>query len=328
MNKKKIEWGDGTQESKDSRLLAFKTIEESERLKGHGIARWLVKYIFSLEVYGIGEPHPSNEYLCKKYNADNNGHCSLNTMMQEIWWAKKSEFITTTGKGRTRTFELNIRFLTDEMAKVKGLEIKRAQEKERSRAYLLSQLNSVTENPESKSIQKSIPKLTQKSIPKLEGQNNSGDSASKGKGGGKGEGLLLAKANRKSEVLEVVQVVGLDAIEEKGKLRIVDKEGNVVGGNPYTEKAYMLWEEIMGCPLKRNQWNSKAGYNLLRAKDKGEEWFRKMLIVLRECKKDPKADFRAKNIANLSDLQKNWEYLVDWARQKAEKKAEKNSVHL
>ena len=102
--------------------------------------------------------------------------------------------------------------------------------------------------------------------------------------------------------------------ETKQKLRVVDKDGKVRGGHPLTERAYELWEEIMGLPCKRDQWNSHAGYNMMRAKDKGEEWLRRMLIIARECKKDTKADFRATHISNLADLQKNQDMLVDWAR--------------
>ena len=102
--------------------------------------------------------------------------------------------------------------------------------------------------------------------------------------------------------------------ETKQKLRVVDKDGKVRGGHPLTERAYELWEEIMGLPCKRDQWNSHAGYNMMRAKDKGEEWLRRMLITARECKKDTKADFRATHISNLADLQKNQDMLIDWAR--------------
>lgn len=104
------------------------------------------------------------------------------------------------------------------------------------------------------------------------------------------------------------------------KNRKVDENGVVVGGNVNTERAYELWEEIMGQPCKRNRWNGNAGYNMMRAKNKGEEWLRKMLILARECKKDPKADFRAKNVANLFELQKNQDFVLDWARQKVIKK--------
>ena len=172
-------WGNETPESKEKRLLAFQTIESSERLREHSIAKWIVKYIFALEVYGIGEPHPSTKYLCEKYNEDNNGHCSPTTMTQEIWWAKKSEFIATTGRGKTRTFELNVRFLTDEMAKLKGLQLKREQERARARMRVLEEFNSV----ELEVIPNNLPN----NLPNFEAQNNRGNftpnsnSNSKGK---------------------------------------------------------------------------------------------------------------------------------------------------
>ena len=120
----------------------------------------------------------------------------------------------------------------------------------------------------------------------------------------------------------IVSIVGLKAKTVNGKLRVVDDAGKVVGGHPYTEKAYAIWEEIMNQPLKRDNWNSIAGYNILRDSKKGEEWLRKMLVISKACKSDPKADFRARNIANLVELQKNWEFLMDWARQKASSQSE------
>ena len=96
----------------------------------------------------------------------------------------------------------------------------------------------------------------------------------------------------------------------------MDENGKVKGGHPLTERAYELWEEIMGQPCKRDQWNSKAGWNMMRAKNKGEEWLRGMIIIARESKKDPKADYRASHVANLFDLQKNQEYVLDWYRKK------------
>ena len=110
--------------------------------------------------------------------------------------------------------------------------------------------------------------------------------------------------------------------------RIKDGEGRVVGGNVLVERAYALWEEILGQPCKRDKWNSQAAWNMMRAKAKGEEWLRGMLMIVRECKKDPKADFRTKNIANLADLQKNWEYALDWYRQQRFSKSKSKVIRL
>ena len=77
---RKDEWGDETPEARANRLLAFQVIEEAESLREHSIARWVVKYVFTWETYRLGDPHPSNEYLCKKYNTDTGGHCSVKTM--------------------------------------------------------------------------------------------------------------------------------------------------------------------------------------------------------------------------------------------------------
>jgi len=114
----------------------------------------------------------------------------------------------------------------------------------------------------------------------------------------------------------------------KADSRVLDEGGRVVGGNVLVEKAYALWEEVLGQPCKRDKWNSQAAWNMMRAKAKGEQWLKGMLIVVRECKKDPKADFRARNIANLADLQRNWEYAMDWYRQQVSIQQESNIIRL
>ena len=120
----------------------------------------------------------------------------------------------------------------------------------------------------------------------------------------------------KEKLSKEKEIVSKETKQKPKKLRVVDENGEVRGGHPYTERAYELWEEIMGQPCKRDQWNSRAGWNIMRAKNKGEEWLKGMLVLARECKKDSKADFRASHVANLADLQKNQEYVLDWYRKK------------
>ena len=138
---------------------------------------------------------------------------------------------------------------------------------------------------------------------------------------------LPSKSSLREET-NVQTVAGYNVSTVDGKLRIVDEKGEVCGGNPYVERAYALWAEIMDCPIKRDRWNSMAARNLMVSKDKGEDWLRKTLMLCKKAKQDPKADFRAKNIANLADLQKNWEYVIDWARQKAGVRSKPNIVDL
>lgn len=120
----------------------------------------------------------------------------------------------------------------------------------------------------------------------------------------------------KGQSPEIQKIVGLSVIEKNGKLRTIDENGKICGGHPFIEKAYMLWEEIMGKALERNEWDSKAAYNLMRAKSKGEMEVRKALSVCLKAKVDSKADFRVKNIAGFVDLQKHWNRVIDYARQR------------
>ena len=108
------------------------------------------------------------------------------------------------------------------------------------------------------------------------------------------------------------EVLEGQVVQQDTKNRKVNEKGEVVGGNVLVERAYELWEEIIGYPCKRDRWSSNAGWNMMRAKNKGEGWLRKMLELVRECKKDTKADFRASHISNLADLQKNQDYLKGW----------------
>lgn len=139
---------------------------------------------------------------------------------------------------------------------------------------------------------------------------------------------LEGKKEERKVPLKEKSADGQEKSLAKPDSRVVDESGRVVGGNVLVERAYSLWEEVLGQPCKRDKWNSQAAWNMMRAKAKGEEWLRGMLIIVRECKKDPKADFRAKNIANLSDLQKNWEYAMDWYRQQVTVEQEKNIIQI
>ena len=142
------------------------------------------------------------------------------------------------------------------------------------------------------------------------------------------ESIPLEGDDKNALESKVVGITGNKAIDDEPipqvpptplpskKVRVLDEDGKVKGGHPYTERAYELWKEIMGQPCKRNKWNSQAGWNMMRAKNKGEEWLRGMIILARECKKDSKADYRASHVANLFDLQKNQEYVLDWYRKK------------
>lgn len=114
--------------------------------------------------------------------------------------------------------------------------------------------------------------------------------------------------------------------QDKDSASIVEKENSselAVLQNP----AFQIWTEVMGVPLSATRVNDEAGQILLR-KCKGEDGLRKVLRACLKAKQDPKADFRARNIANLSDLQKNWDYVIDWARQQVGKQSKPGIVDI
>ena len=101
-----------------AKLLAYEAIDENIK---DSTARQIVRYVFECEVFGQDTIKPSNAYLAEKYNWDKKAikeKTRLNTTITAIKLAKKSQFITTTGRGRKRCLELNVGFLKGKMAEV------------------------------------------------------------------------------------------------------------------------------------------------------------------------------------------------------------------
>lgn len=92
-----------------SKILAYRSIDENVE---HTTARQIIRYVMECEIWGIDTISPSNEYLAKKYG------WSFETTKVAISKAKKSQFITTTGRSKTRCFELNVGFLKGKMAEL------------------------------------------------------------------------------------------------------------------------------------------------------------------------------------------------------------------
>ena len=93
----------------NQKRLAYRAIEENVE---HTTARKIVRYVMGCELWGQDNVAPSNEYLANKFN------WTTNTVKVAISKAKKSQFITTSGYGKKRCFELNVGFLKGEMAKI------------------------------------------------------------------------------------------------------------------------------------------------------------------------------------------------------------------
>lgn len=89
-------------------------------------------------------------------------------------------------------------------------------------------------------------------------------------------------------------------------------------GSERINEAFNWWHEAFGYELKPSQANRRAVWNMLRAKNKGEQWVKQMLALLVEAKRDKYSGIR---IANFADLQRDWEKLLAWGSAKYEQKA-------
>ena len=96
-------------------------------------------------------------------------------------------------------------------------------------------------------------------------------------------------------------------------------ENSKTYGNEQINEAFSLWEEMTGLEQKNSQRNRRSAYNLVRSK--GLEWIENSLKILIVAKSSSYVRKEVSGIANFSDLEQNWEYLWDWGRQKASKKA-------
>lgn len=84
-----------------------------------------------------------------------------------------------------------------------------------------------------------------------------------------------------------------------------------------------LWQKYIGYPLKDSKYNRYAVNNFLRAKDKGVEWVKKMLALLKEAQKDK---YSGIHIANYVDLQRDYEKLLAWGSAKYQQRQEESSI--
>lgn len=94
-------------------------------------------------------------------------------------------------------------------------------------------------------------------------------------------------------------------------------------GNDEINKVLDLWQECIGYPLKDSKYNRYAVNNFLRAKDKGIEWVKKMLALLKEAQKDK---YSGIHIANYVDLQRDYEKLLAWGSAKYQQRQEESSI--
>lgn len=84
-----------------------------------------------------------------------------------------------------------------------------------------------------------------------------------------------------------------------------------------------LWEQCFGYPLKDSKYNRYAVANFLRAKDKGIDWVKKMLALLKEAQKDK---YSGIHISNYVDLQRDYEKLLAWGSAKYQQKKQEDDI--
>lgn len=97
----------------------------------------------------------------------------------------------------------------------------------------------------------------------------------------------------------------------------------VVYGKEEINEVLDLWQKYIGYPLKDSKYNRYAVNNFLRAKDKGIEWVKKMLALLKEAQKDK---YSGIHIANYVDLQRDYEKLLAWGSAKYQQRQEESSI--
>lgn len=94
---------------KNQKILAYKAIDINV---SDSTARQVIRYVMECELWGQDTVSPARGYLAKKYG------WTISTEDSALKIAKKSQFITTTGYGKTRCLELNVSFLKGKMAEI------------------------------------------------------------------------------------------------------------------------------------------------------------------------------------------------------------------
>ena len=117
---------------KETKMLAYQAIDENV---SDSTARKIIRYVMECELNGFDTIRQTNAYIAEKF------HWTIDTTKVAIAKAKKSQFITTTGRDKSRTFELNVQFLKGKMGEIV------ARKPLRKGAILLQELANVAQEP-------------------------------------------------------------------------------------------------------------------------------------------------------------------------------------
>ena len=101
-----------------------------------------------------------------------------------------------------------------------------------------------------------------------------------------------------------------DVVSSKETLPAKDNRNNLV------EEALDIWEEVMGArpALENNKLQRQYAYNIMRKKDRGGDWLRKMLILLRSAKATPYTSAKITNISDFKSLFYGVDILLQWGQ--------------
>lgn len=94
-------------------------------------------------------------------------------------------------------------------------------------------------------------------------------------------------------------------------------------GNADVNYCFDRFREVFGYDMKPSQVNRRAAYNFMRAKNKGKDWFDKILMVWYASRNDQ----YSVRISDFADLQQKQDKLMEWAMRKALKE-QNNSMEI
>ena len=150
----------------ETKILANQAIEENVQ---DTTARQIIRYVMECEINGFDTIRPTNKHIAEKYG------WSLETVRVAISKAKKSQFITTTGRNKSRTFELNVQFLKGKMGEIK------AKKPLNRSAFVLEELSEVADLPNTlpNGLPNTLPNTLPNNLPNAEqGANNNSNNNS------------------------------------------------------------------------------------------------------------------------------------------------------
>lgn len=267
----------------EQKLLANRAIDESVE---DTTARQIIRYVMECELWAQDSVSPSNEHLCKKYG------WTPSTLLSAISRAKKSQFITTTGYGKKRCFELNVAFLKGKMAE-------QYQKTLRPRADFSDILP-----PPPNTLPNSLPKTSHNTLPKTfssengltegqnlkkEGDNNNNSNNNLGEDKSSQEIRLVREGEEDTR---------LKAASSFGKAKFPHSR-QVFSWFPNPQQGWKI--NTTECKYAELLW------------ERGEENVKNALAFLSEHWEDK--DFYY-TVTKPSDLEKKWLDILTWKRKK------------